>query len=164
MITGREDLLNSMIEAFIMEKGTAVFYDMAVGKAESPEARETFRILSRSEKEHMRYIEYLYNSIEDNRDLLAFEDFRQKAVPSDVEGGIPVKEVEARLDEIPSGDDLAVVCEAEAVEEGAYALYKRLSESAEDANVRVFTKDLMGWELKHLERLRELKGRLQKKS
>ena len=56
MITGKEDLLTALIEAYLMEKGTNEFYAHAAEKAVDTAAGKTFGELSRWEEQHMQYI------------------------------------------------------------------------------------------------------------
>ena len=54
-MTGKEDLLRALIEAYLMEKGTQTFYIDAAGKAMKPNAKKTFLELSEWEERHMEY-------------------------------------------------------------------------------------------------------------
>ena len=52
MITGKDDLLMALSEAFLMEKSTKIFYSDAAEKAINAEARSTFKYLSEWEGRH----------------------------------------------------------------------------------------------------------------
>jgi rubrerythrin len=155
MITGKEDLMQAMVEAFLMEKGTVEFYTAAASRARNPEIVEALRELAGWERKHMRYIEFLYMSIRDEKEARPFEYFMENVTPEEVEGAIPRKYVEQKLEEHSYMGDLGILSTAIEIEGKAYLLYKRLSEEAEDRNIRIFTRELMGWENKHL---RYLKG------
>jgi len=160
MVTGKEDLLRALVEAFLMEKGTREFYSMAATKAISQEARETFRDLSGWEEKHMDYIQVLYMSIQDERDLKGFEEFKEKAEAPVTEGGIPVKDLEARVEESVFLDDMGALVLALEIEGKAYNLYRNLSEKAADGNARVVFKEMMGLELEHIDYLKKLRTKL----
>ena len=78
MMTGKEDLLRALIEAYLMEKGTRIFYSSAAAKAANPVARKMFSELSDWEEKHMEFIQYLYQAFEDDRDIKNFEAFRDR--------------------------------------------------------------------------------------
>jgi rubrerythrin len=161
VITGKEELLQVMIEAFIMEKGTNEFYDEASRKALDGEARKAFRQLAEWEKEHMQYIQFLYQSIRDERETMSFEDFEKKVSPETVEGAIPRKYLEEKFHERYSFiDDLGALTAALEIEGKAYNFYRKLSETAEEGNVKAFMRDMMEWEKKHIEYLKSLRFRI----
>ena len=160
MITGKEDLLQSLIEAFLMEKGTREFYSQAALKAMNPEARKTFDDLSAWEERHMEFIQYLYLAIQDDRDLKGFEEFREKADALVTEAGIPVKDMESRIEEYNFIDDMGALVMALETEGKAYNLYRKMSEKATDSNARVVFKEMMDQELKHVDYLKKIKVKL----
>ena len=160
MVTGKEDLLMSLIEAFLMEKGTHEFYEKAATKAISHEARNTFKDLSSWEEKHMEFIEFLYLSLQDDRDLERFEAFKKKAVAPVTEGGIPVKDLESKVEESVFLDDMGAMIMALEIEGKAYNLYRNLSEKAADGNARVVFKEMMDMELDHISYLKELRTKL----
>ncbi len=157
MVTGKEDLLMSLIEAFLMEKGTHEFYEKAATKAIGEEARNTFKDLSSWEEKHMEYIEFLYLSLQDDRDLERFEEFKKRAEAPVTEGGIPVKDLESRIEESVFLDDMGALILALEIEGKEYNLYRNLSEKAADANARVVFKEMMDMELQHISYLKALR-------
>ncbi|MBI5640395.1 MAG: ferritin family protein [Nitrospirae bacterium] len=160
MITGKEDLLQSLIEAFLMEKGTNIFYSRAALKAENEEAKATFKNLSAWEERHMDYIQALYLAVQDERDIERFEDFSRKAEAPVTEAGIPVRDLEARVEEHSFIDDIGAVDLALQIEGKAYKLYLDLSERAADSNARVVFKEMMDQELKHVDYLKKMRLKL----
>lgn len=159
MITGKEELLQAMVEAFIMEKGTNEFYTEASGKANDAGVNMAFTQLAAWELEHMQYIQFLYSSIRDDRETLSFDRFREKVEPEEVEGGIPVGVIKEKL--YKEGlDDIGVIAIAIEVEGKAYNLYRRLSETASDTNTREFMREMMAWEQKHLDYVKALRRTL----
>lgn len=165
MITGKEELLQAMIEAFVMEKGTNEFYAQASEKAREEAARKAFGQLAEWEKGHMDYLQFLYQAIRDERETMSFEDFQNKVSPETVEGAIPKRYLEERIEsEYSFLDDLGALTAALEVEGKSYNFYRRLSETAADPNTRAFLKDMMRWEQEHIEYLKSLRTRLEETS
>lgn len=160
MLTGKEDLLQSLIEAFLMEKGTREFYADAAQKALNADAKAAFRELSAWEEKHMDYIQSLYLSIQNDRDITGFEQFSLHAPAPVTEGGIPVKDLEAKMERHTFIDDTGALIVALEIEGKAYNLYRRMSEKAADSNARVIFKEMMEQELRHVEYLKRMRARL----
>ncbi|MEJ2684818.1 MAG: ferritin family protein [Candidatus Sulfobium sp.] len=160
MVTGKEDLLQSLMEALLMEKGTHDFYSEAARKAMDPVAKQTFRDLSEWEEQHVEYIQSLYLSIQDDRDIEGFEEFKQKAAAPVAEGGIPLKDLESKLEEHNFIDDLGALAWALEIEGKAYNLYHKFSREAPDSNARVVFKEMMEQEIRHIDYLKEMRMRL----
>ncbi|MDH4163158.1 MAG: ferritin family protein [Nitrospirota bacterium] len=160
MITGKEDLLQALVEAFIMEKGTRDFYSQAAAKSTSAEAKKTFEELTRWETQHMAYIQSLYQSILDDRELLEFETF-SASVPATVsESGIPVKDLEKKIETHVVRDEKDALTIALGIEAKAYNLYKGLAARAADREAKVIFEDMMSQETKHLDHLNKMKKAL----
>ncbi len=164
MPTGKEDLIQSLIEAYLMEKGTMDFYSQAASKALNRDAREMFKELSSWEGKHMDFIGFLYKSIQDDRDIIGFEKFTEKTDAPYTEAGIPVKDLEAKLEEHEFIDDMGALILALEIEGKAYNLYNKLSKSAEDTNAGVVFKEMMEQETKHIDYLKKLRQRLSETS
>lgn len=160
MVKGKEDLLQALIEVFIMEKGTREFYSHASEKAVHPEAKKTFRELSAWEEKHMNYVQYLYQSVLGNIETESFEDFKSRTHTPITEGGIPVKELESRIAKYTVSDETGALTLAMEIEGKAYDFYRRLSVNAEDTNARVVFKEMMEQEVEHVKYLKELRLRL----
>lgn len=157
MLTGKEDLLQSIIEAFTMEKGTREFYQQAAIAVPEGPARNAFARLAGWEYEHMLYIQFLYQSLTEDRDLLSFEDFKKNVRPEAVEGGIPVKEAKQKLEKYDFKDASEALRLALEMEAKSYDFYRRLSDKSQDTNARLFMKEMMNWEKTHIEYLKKLK-------
>ncbi|MCC6347451.1 MAG: ferritin family protein [Nitrospirales bacterium] len=160
MVTGREDLLQALIEAFLMEKGTREFYLYAAKKATGQAAREMFSELSCWEDGHMGYIQHLYQALQDDREMQTFADFREKSDAPDTEAGIPVKDLEKAVEEYSFEDDKEALVVALGIEGKAYNLYRALSETAADSNARVVFREMMEQEKKHIDAIREMRERI----
>lgn len=160
MVSGKEDLLRALIEAYLMEKGTHEFYATASSKAVNAEARKTFDDLSAWEERHMEFIRYLYQSIEDDRDVEGFERFKDKTPSPVTEAGIPVKDLEERIERYSFVDDLGAVNLALEIEGKAFNFYKKLAEGASDSNAGVVFREMMEQEVKHVEYLKEMRKKV----
>ena len=160
MITGKEDLLQALIEAFLMEKGTNLFYSQAASKSENPEARKTFQALTVWEEKHMDYIQHLYMAIQGDLDVEGFGVFQAKAEAPVAEGGIPVKDLEAKVEAYKFSGDSGAFDIALGIEAQAYNLYRRLSEGAADVNARAVFREMMEQEQKHIDYLKKTRGQV----
>lgn len=162
MVTGKEELLEALIEAFIMEKGTHIFYETAAQKTVNKDAKEAFSTIAKWERKHMDYIQFLYQSFVEDRDVVSFDAFKEKVPAPAVEGGIPVKDMEDKLKAYADINDASALDLALEIEEKSCALYTRLSETAADSNTRVFMKDMIEQEHKHIKYLKDLRIKLAK--
>lgn len=160
MITGREDLLQALIEAYLMEKGTKEFYSYASEKAVDMEAKKIFKSLSSWESRHMDYIQFLYQSIMDDRDIKGFEDFSGKSPSPVAEGGIPVKDLEGKLEKYSFIDDMGAFIMALEIEARSYNLYNKLSQISPDTNAKVVFREMMEQETKHIDYLKKSRPRI----
>jgi rubrerythrin len=157
MLTGKEDLLQSLIEAFLMEKGTHEFYEKAALKAVDTQAIKTFKALSDWEERHMEFIQSLYLAVQDDRDLVSFEEFKTRTASPVTEAGIPIKDLESRLEKYSFIDDRGALVIALEIEGKACNLYRNMSEKAADTNARVIFKEMMGQELMHIDYLKKMR-------
>lgn len=164
MVTGKEDLVQSLIEAYLMEKGTMDFYADAAAKARDPEAAKMFKELSGWEHRHMDFIGYLYQSIQEDKDVMGFEKFTAKTEAPFTEAGIPVKDLERELEKHEFVDDMGALILALEIEGKAYALYSKLSKSAADGNAKIVFREMMEQEMKHVEYLKKLRVKLSETS
>lgn len=160
MMTGKEDLLQSLIEAFLMEKGTNIFYSQAAAKTANPEARSMFQDLTVWEEKHMAYIQFLYQSIQGDLDVEGFEAFQAKTEAPMTEAGIPVKDLESRVEKFSFSDDTEAYRIALEIEAKAYNLYRRLSAGAADGNARAVFSEMMAQEQQHIDYLKATRGKV----
>jgi hypothetical protein len=162
MITGKENLLQALIEVFLMEKGTNEFYNDASGKASHSDAKNIFRELADWEKKHMDFIQYLYQSINEEQGIKSFEEFNNRTGAPFTEAGIPVKNLEARIEKYTVKDEMGALTLAMEIEGKAYNLYHKMHQNAEDTNAKVVFKEMMEQEVKHVEYLKKLRLKLVK--
>lgn len=158
MVTGKENLLQAIMEAYLMEKGTCEFYRSAAGKAKNTEASGTFKELSQWEEKHMEYIQFLYQSIVEDYDMVGFEEFKKRAESPATESGIPVKDLEAKIEKYDFIDDKGALDIALQIEGKAYNLYHKLADTAEDTDAQIIFKEMMFQEAKHIDYLKKLKS------
>ncbi len=162
MITGKEDMMGSLIEAYLMEKGTKEFYNEAAENAENPEAKKIFDELSGWEDEHMGFIQYLYQSINGDMEFGSFEEFQKRTDAPMTEAGIPREELETKLEKYKYTDEMGAVTVALKIEARAHVLYRDLSRSAEDTNAKAVFEEMMHQETKHVDYLKGLRVKLAK--
>ncbi|MBI5099161.1 MAG: ferritin family protein [Nitrospirae bacterium] len=162
MITGKENLLQALIEAFLMEKGTKEFYADASGKSSNSDAKKIFRELADWEKKHMEFIQFLYQSINGGQEVKSFEEFINRTEAPLTEAGIPVKDLEAKIEKYTIKDETGALTLAMEIEGKAYNFYHKLSQDAEDTNAKVVFKEMMDQEVKHVEYLKKLRLKLVK--
>jgi|SRR5208283_993089 len=160
MATGKEDLLQALVDAYLMEKGTREFYSQAARKSDAPAARSAFEELSAWEERHMEFIQYLYQAIMEDHDVKSFEDFKRRSSSPFAEGGIPVKDLEAKLEMVSIANDLEAITMALGIEGKAYSLYWRLSKTAAGTNARVVFKSMMEQEITHISYLKDMMTRI----
>jgi rubrerythrin len=160
MPTGKEDLLQALVEAFIMEKGTREFYLLAARKSAGADARKAFEELAAWEQQHMSYIQSLYQSILDDRDLEEFASFSSKVSAPVTESGIPVKDLEKRIETYTVQNEKDALTIAVNIEAKAHGFYKDLAQKAQDTETKVIFEEMMAQETKHLEHLTKLRRSL----
>lgn len=164
MITGKENILQALIEAYLMEKGTKEFYASAALKMESIKAADAFKTLTDWEDRHMEYIQTLYQALEGDRELVSFQEFANKTEAPDTEAGIPVKDLEAKLEEQTYDDENGALELALRIEGKAYNLYRRFSEQASDPNARAAFREMMDQELSHIDYIKKMREHIVKTS
>ncbi len=160
MATGNEDLLQALVDAYLMEKGTREFYAQAARKSLAPAAKSAFAELSAWEGKHMEFVQYLYQALMEDRDVKGFEDFKKRSRPTHAEGGIPVKDLEAKLEIVAIANDLEAITMALGIEGKAYSLYWQLSKTASDSNTRVVFQSMMEQEITHISYLKDMMTRI----
>lgn len=160
MMTGKEELLEALIGAYLMEKGTREFYVNAAAKAGMGEAGEIFHLLSGWEDRHMHFIQFLYQAIQDDRAVGTFDEFMEGTEAPETEGGIPVKDLERKVELPVFAGDRGALTVAYEIEEKALALYESLAAAAGDGNARVVFIEMMEEERKHIGYLDKLKAKL----
>ncbi|MEK6742271.1 MAG: ferritin family protein [Nitrospirota bacterium] len=160
MLTGKEDLLQALVEAYIMEKGTKEFYAQAVSKSNAAEAKKSFADLAAWENKHMIYIQSLYQSILDDRELDEFSAFSKKAPAAIAEGGMPVKDLEKRIEKYTVQNEGDALSLAIGIEAKAYNFYKGLAAKARDDQAKVIFEEMMAQETKHMEQLNAMKKKV----
>ncbi len=160
MITGKEDLQQALIEAFLMEKGTMEFYQHADEISAAPEVKKRFRHLSGWEEKHMDFILFLYQSINDNRDIKTFEEFKRGVEAPLSEADIPVKDLDLKVEKQSFRDDAEALALALEIEQKSYDMYQRFAENAADADARIIFKEMMDQETRHAGYLEDLRTEL----
>ena len=159
MLTGKEDLLQALVEAYIMEKGTKEFYALAASKSGAA-AKKSFEALADWEHRHMAYIQSLYQSIMDDRELVEFEEFSRKVPSPAAEGGMLVKDLEKKIEKYNVQSEKDALSLAVNIEAKAFNLYKGLAARAQDQETKVIFEEMMAQETKHLDEIKAMQKRL----
>lgn len=160
MLTGKEDLLQALVEAYIMEKGTKEFYAQAASKSGAAEAKKSFADLSAWENKHMIYIQSLYQSILDDRELEEFKAFSAKAPTTVAEGGMPVKDLEKKVAKYTVNNEGDALSLAIGIEAKSYNFYKGLAAKAKDTQTKVIFEEMMSQETDHMNQLTAMKKKI----
>jgi rubrerythrin len=160
MITAKEGLIQALMDVYMMEKGIHQFYDEVAVKTKNQEAKKAFAELAEWESGHARYVQYLYQGLMEDWDIVSFEEFSKRAKPEFAEGGMPLKDLEGRIDEFTYLDDAGAIAFALKVEAKEYALYRKLAAETSDTNMKVLFENLAEWEQRHMEYLNKLKQKI----
>jgi len=99
-------------------------------------------------------------SKEDDGYSKGFEEFRERTDAPVTEAGIPVKDLESRLEKHDFIDDMGALVLALEIEGKAYNLYRQMSEKAADNNARVVFREMMEQELRHVDYLKRMRTKL----
>jgi rubrerythrin len=163
MLTGKEDLLQALVEAYIMEKGTKEFYAQAASKSTVAEAKKSFMDLSAWENMHMTYIQSLYQSLIDDRELEEFNAFSKKAPTTVSEGGMPVKDLEKKIEKYTIQSEKDAFSLAMNIEAKAYNFYKGLAAKSQDEQTKVIFEEMMAQETIHMDQINAMKQKISPK-
>jgi len=163
MLTGKEDLLQALVEAYIMEKGTKEFYAQAASTSIAAEAKKSFADLSAWENKHMIYIQSLYQSILDDRELEEFKAFSMKAPTTVAEGGMPVKDLDKKIEKFTVKNEGDALTLALGIEAKAYNFYKGLAAKAQNDEAKVIFEEMMAQETTHMDQLNAMKKNIARK-
>lgn len=155
MITGREDLLGAIAEAWALEKGLKEFYGYAAGKTGAGAVRDLLLRLKDWEDSHMEYLSFLHRSVQGETNLAGYREFSEKMKGTHMESGIPVKEGLELYKPEECESEADVIKVALRIEGKAYNFYRNLAEKAEDANARVVFGEMKEQEQKHIDLLKE---------
>jgi rubrerythrin len=155
LLKGNESLLDALLFAFGLEKGSHDFYRKAAEKVDDPKGKEVFHAMAEVEQGHMANIRLLYCGMDNEACPISIEEFIESAQGQYLEGG---KLLESALREL----DVAFLDRAEALklavkQEGeAYAFYSKAAKRMEDSYARVLFGNLAEEEQKHLNELSRL--------
>src|SRR3990172_12991541 len=126
MLKGDETLIDSLLFAFGMEKGSKDFYTKAAEKMGDPKSREIFLSMADIEAGHMADIRLLYCGMDNEACPISIEEFIEAAQGPYIEGGKlldnALKELDVAL--LDRTDALKVAIRQEG---DAYAFYSKAS-------------------------------------
>ncbi|MHB8843256.1 MAG: hypothetical protein ACYC7L_00775 [Nitrospirota bacterium] len=159
MMTGKEDLLQALVEAYIMEKGSREFYRQAAAKSGAA-AKKGFESLAEWENRHMLYLQSLYQSILDDRELTEFRQFSSMVPAPAAEGGMPVKDLDKKIETFTVQSETDALSLAAMIEAKAFKMYKDLAGTAHNTEAKVIFEDMMDQETRHMSEIAAMKKRL----
>jgi rubrerythrin len=159
-MSGREEIVKAITEAYAMEKGTKEFYAYAASKSRGNTAGEIFGALRDMEDRHARYFDFLYISLMEGRDLLGYKEYTSRVTATHVESLRSLAEAKKLFDpgEVRSSSDALKL--ALAIEDKAFALYRDLAEKAVDGSAKAIFEEMAAQEQKHTDYLRDLEKTL----
>jgi rubrerythrin len=160
VINAKEGLIQALMDVYMMEKGIHLFYDEVAAKTQNQEAKKAFAELADWESGHARYAQYLYQGLMEDWDIVSFEEFSKRAKPEIAEGGMPLKDLEGKIEEFTYLDDVGAIAFALKVEAKEYALYKKLASETTDTNMNILFETLAEWEQRHMEYLKNLRQKI----
>jgi rubrerythrin len=160
VINAKEGLIQALMDVYMMEKGIHLFYNEVAAKTQNQEAKKAFAELADWESGHARYAQYLYQGLMEDWDIVSFEEFSKRAKPEIAEGGMPLKDLEGKIEEFTYLDDVGAIAFALKVEAKEYALYKKLASETTDTNMNILFENLAEWEQRHMEYLKNLRQKI----
>jgi hypothetical protein len=108
---------------------------------------------------HTRYAQYLYQGLLEDWAIVTSRVFKE-CQPEIAEGGMPLKDLQGKIDAFTYLDDMGAINFALSVEAKGYDLYRKLAAKTTDTNMKVLFENLMEWEQKHIEYLIKLKKKI----
>ena len=108
----------------------------------------------------MDFIEYLYHAVNGDQEYRSFEAWQANAPALVTEAGIPVQDLEEKMEKPVYKDEKGALALALKIEGRAYGLYSGLSRNAADTNAQVIFRELVDEEVKHIARLKEIRDRI----
>ena len=157
MLKGNESLLDSILFAFGLEKGSNTFYLRAADKVDDPDSKEFFTAMAEVEKGHMANLRTLFCSMDNDTCPVTLDGFIETVPGPYVEGGKLLENALADLD-VAFLDCVDAMKIALRHEGEAYGFYVKAARRMEDPAVKVLFENLAQEEKKHLEEVtRKLK-------
>lgn len=159
-MSGREEIIVAITEAYAMEKGTKEFYAYAASKSRGNTAGEIFGALRDMEDRHARYFDFLYISLMEGRDLLGYKEYTSRVTATHVESLRSLAPAKQLFDPGAVTSNVNALKLAFTIEDKASALYRQLAEKAVDGSVRAIFEEMASQEQKHIDYLKDLERSL----
>jgi len=157
LFTGEETPEEVLTIAYSLEKGLREFYLMMIPRLADEKAQDLFKKLSDIEINHQTRIYDEYIRLTNNE--LSMDDFDQKVVSHDLEGGLTTEEyLNLYGTDLTSVQD--VIGLAMSIEAQALDLYHRAGENASDQDSKKILQQIALEEQAHLQLLGELMDQL----
>ncbi len=155
MLRGDESLVDALLFAFGLEKGSCDFYMTAASKMEDPKSREVFLSMAEVEKGHMAEIRLLYCGMENEACPVSIEEMSEAAKGPFMEGGRLLADALKELD--VAFLDREDALKAAVKQEGqASVFYEKAAKRMQDSYVKVLFKEFAKQERRHLEEISRL--------
>jgi len=152
MLKGSESLVDSILFAFGLEKGSRTFYLKAAERMEDPRSKEFFKSMADLELGHMANVRLLYCGMENEACPVSLEEFAESVQGQYMEGGRLLEHALRDLDvaflDVAEALKIAIKQEGE-----AYSFYSKAAKRMENSHARVLFKNLAEEEQKHLDTL-----------
>ena len=145
---GPAELLRTAMD---LEKGAARFYTEAADRAKGGPISEAFARLARDEQAHAKVLYKIW--ADDREQAETFEDLFASLKGEYVEGGEPLADMVARLEEIQGGFCLNAAELALNLEYTAFDLYRNVAEMEKDNPAGKILLDLAQAEKQHMRRV-----------
>jgi len=155
MLKGDENLVDALLFAFGLEKGSYDFYVIAASKMEDPRSKEVFLSMSEVERGHMAEIRLLYCGMENEACPVSIEEMSEASQGPYLEGGRLLSDALKDLDVafLDKEDALKAAIKQEGQ---ATVFYEKASKRMQDSYARVLFEEFAKKEKKHLEELSRL--------
>jgi rubrerythrin len=153
MADENEALLKSFIEAFQVKRGTKEFYLSASEKIRDKDLKKLFLLLSEDEQKHMNFIQYLYQSIQSENPIKAFQEFSEAGSFEDA-GRIPEELLSTAPEHFEVSSDADALSKAVKIEAMVFNTYQKLSQNVSDNNTKVIFSDIADQGRIHIEQLK----------
>ncbi len=149
MINTKDQLLAGLKEAILTEQTGVQFYTIAAGNTTDAQGREVFRQLAQDESEHQQWLRRQYGH------LVAGTPWEEmKPEPhADLSGPSPIfsDALRSRIGE--AHWEMTALSVGLALEEATIIRYRKLTQVADQPEVRRFFEELAKWEESHAEAL-----------
>lgn len=149
MLKGDESLLDSLLFAFGLEKGSNTFYQKASERVDDPKIKEFFDAMAEVQNGNMANIRLIYCGLDNEACPVTIEEFKD-AVPGPYSEGSKLLEDTLRELDVPLLEEVDAVRIAVKHDTLAYSFYEKAGRMMKDSTARVMFQNLAEEKKKHL--------------